>query len=107
MTIVVGAALFFFIPRWDVESREVPDNEPLRTVGFSKTITLGELGDVVQNPDVVMRVQFFRGRSSRPFKLADEPLLRGSVVTRYEQRRLDAAHAQAPPVSLPTEADAP
>ncbi|MGD9721912.1 MAG: DUF3488 and DUF4129 domain-containing transglutaminase family protein [Pirellulales bacterium] len=84
-TFAVAAVLFFFIPRRDVQNREVPTTEPLRSVGFSKTITLGELGEVVQNPDVVMRIEFFHGHSSRPFKLVDEPLLRGSVVTHYEE----------------------
>jgi transglutaminase-like putative cysteine protease len=84
MTLLAGSLLFFFIPRWQIENREVATDEPLRAVGFSRTITLGELGEVVQNPDVVMRIQFFRGLGTRPFQLADEPLLRGSVVTRYE-----------------------
>lgn len=84
MTMVV---MFFFLPRWDVQSNEVPTSEPLRSVGFSKTVTLGDLGEVVQNPDVVMRIQFFRGLSNRPLQLADEPLLKGSVVTHYESGR--------------------
>jgi transglutaminase-like putative cysteine protease len=84
VTLAVAALTFFMIPRWTIRSREVPTNEPLRAVGFSKTITLGELGEVVQNPDVVMRIEFFRGHSLRPFKLVDEPRFRGSVVTHYE-----------------------
>jgi hypothetical protein len=79
----VGAALFFVLPRRDVQRREVASTEPLRSVGFSKTVTLGELGEVVNNPDVVMRIEFFRGRESRPFKLIGEPLFRGTVVVRY------------------------
>ncbi len=83
-TIVVTMLLFFIIPRIDADSREAATDESLHTVGFSKTITLGELGEVVQNPDVVMRIEFYRGWSSQPFKLAEEPLFRGSVVTRYD-----------------------
>jgi hypothetical protein len=47
---------------------------------------LGELGEVIENPDVVMRVTFFRGRGDRAFQLTGEPLFRGTVVTRYEGR---------------------
>jgi transglutaminase-like putative cysteine protease len=96
VTLVVTALLFFFIPRWNIRNREVATNEPLRAVGFSKTITLGELGEVVQNPDVVMRVEFFRGHSRRPFKLLDEPLFRGSVVTHYDH----GAWTQSQPATL-------
>jgi hypothetical protein len=83
-TVAVTMLLFFFLPRWAAGNREVSNSEPIRSVGFSKTIMLGELGEVVQNPEVVMRIQFFRGRSMRPFQLADEPLFRGTVVTNYQ-----------------------
>jgi len=84
LNIVVSVILFFALPRWDVPNREIATTEPLRTVGFSKKVTLGELGEVVNNPDLVMRIQFFRGRESRAFKLTGEPMFRGTVVTRYE-----------------------
>jgi len=87
VSLVTMCLMFFFLPRWDVQSNEVPTSEPLRSVGFSTTVTLGELGEVVQNPDVVMRIQFFRGLSNRPLQLADEPLLKGSMVTHYESGR--------------------
>jgi transglutaminase-like putative cysteine protease len=103
---VVCGLLFFFIPRWDVINREMPINEPLRTVGFTTTITLGELGDVVQNPDVVMRIEFLRGRSGKPFKLADEPLLRGSIVTRYDSGAWTQPR-RGTAISLPREAPPP
>ncbi len=103
---MVAGLLFFFIPRWDVVNREVPVNDPLRTIGFTTTITLGELGDVVQNPDVVMRLELLRGRSGRPFKMADEPLLRGSVVTRYKAGAWTQSR-RGTPVSLPGEPTPP
>jgi hypothetical protein len=86
----LGAAsaivLFLLLPRWDVENREVASREPLHSVGFSKTVTLGELGEVTRNPNVVMRVQLLRaiGQEVKPFKLNGEPLFRGCVVSRYE-----------------------
>lgn len=85
MAFTLGAStlLFFVLPRWDVPNRQVATLDTLRSVGFSKTVTLGDLGEVVNNPDLVMRVQFFRGRDTRPFKLINEPLFRGTAVTRY------------------------
>jgi hypothetical protein len=92
-TIAVTMVLFFFLPRWATANREASNNEPVRAVGFSKTITLGELGEVVQNPQVVMRIQFFRGLSMRPFQLAEDPLLRGTVVTHYESGSWTQGHS--------------
>ena len=92
--VTVGAVLFFVLPRWDVLRREVASTEPLRSVGFSKTVTLGELGEVVNNPDVVMRIEFFRGRESRPFKLdwrAAVPRDRGHAIC---QRHVDATRPE-------------
>ena len=82
---VLGAVVVFpLLPRWEVRNREVATREPLRSVGFSKTVMLGELNEVVNNVDVVMRIEFSRGRDDRPFKLIGEPLFRGTVVTYYE-----------------------
>ncbi|REK06699.1 MAG: DUF3488 domain-containing protein [Planctomycetota bacterium] len=103
VTIVMGGLLFLALPRWSAGRLETTTVEPLQTVGYSKTVTLGELGAVVNNPDVVMRVTFYRGRSNRPLRLAAEPLFRGNVVTRYE------GHTWSQPVTtrssgLPTDA---
>jgi len=85
MVFTLGAStlLFFALPRWDVPNREFTTVDTLRSVGFSKTVTLGDLGEVVNNPDLVMRVQFFQGRETTAFKLINEPLFRGTAVTRY------------------------
>jgi transglutaminase-like putative cysteine protease len=79
----VTVVLFFIIPRAESGDRQSNTDETLRTVGYSSTITLGELGEVVQNPDLVMRIAFYLGRSSTPFKLAEEPLFRGAAVSHY------------------------
>ncbi len=105
-TVVVSGGLFFLLPRWTVINREIAVTQPLQTVGFSKTVTLGELGEVVQNPDIVMRIQFFHGRSNRPFKLRNEPLLRGTTVTNYEGARWAQANSSAP-VWLPIDHRSP
>ncbi len=86
LTFVTSALVFLALPRWNVERLEMMSAEPLRTVGFSKTVTLGELGEVVNNSDTVMRIWFFRGRGDRAVRLTGEPLFRGTVVTRYEDR---------------------
>jgi transglutaminase-like putative cysteine protease len=107
LTLGVTAVVFFSLPRWNIPNREVDSSEPLRTVGFSKTVTLGELGGVVNNPNVVMRVEFFHGYGNRPFKLAGEPLFRGTVVTRYEGGQWTQSAPTSPPVPLPVRDKSP
>lgn len=85
--VLISAAIFFATPRWQITNREAATIEPLRSVGFSKTVTLGEFGEVVNNSDLVMRVSFFRGQSSQAFKLTGEPLFRGTVVSQYQDGR--------------------
>ena len=82
-TVAASILLFFVLPRWEIPNREVASSSVLRSVGFTRTVTLGDLGEVVNNPDLVMRVQLYHGRDTRPFKLINEPLFRGTAVTRY------------------------
>jgi transglutaminase-like putative cysteine protease len=102
VTVVLSAVTFLLLPRWSVASFEMATTEPLRMVGYSKTVTLGELGEVVNNPDLVARITLFRGHSNRPLKLAGEPLFRGTVVTRYEGRTWSQPSGSHP-LMLPTE----
>ena len=106
VTLCATAMIFFFLPRWNVQDRSQDTNESLRSIGFSKKVTLGELGEVVHNADLVMRVQFFRGLSRLPFKLDGAPLLRGSVVDRYDGRSWTQTETRNS-VPLPTQAKTP
>jgi transglutaminase-like putative cysteine protease len=105
-TLVVMAMIFFALPRWTVRSRESASTDQLRSVGFSKKVTMGELGEVVNNPDLVMRLQFFSSHGTVPFKLAHDPLLRGTVVARYSSGQWSHT-LPASPVSVPTEERTP
>lgn len=100
---IVATPLFLSLPRWTVSTFESTDTEPIRTVGFSDTVMLGELGGAVNNPELVMRVTFFRGRGDSPMRLVGEPLFRGTVLTRYTGR-VWSQPTQSHPIALPTEA---
>ena len=76
------APVYLLFPRVDRQSEGFDDE--IRSVGFSKDVTLGEqAGEATLNPDVVMRVQLFEEPSGIPFQLIGEPLFRGSVATGY------------------------
>jgi transglutaminase-like putative cysteine protease len=86
LTIFGAGLLFLVLPRWTTVNIESIESDPVRTVGFSETVMLGELGGVIENPEVVMRVTFYRGRGERPMKLIGDPLFRGTVLTNYKDR---------------------
>ncbi len=83
LTLVGSAILFFVIPRrgeaWNSNSRQ-------RTVGFDESVELNDFGRILENPQPVMRVTF-RKRNNEPYKLAEEPYFRGSVLTKYRSGR--------------------
>ncbi|HEX3724957.1 MAG TPA: transglutaminaseTgpA domain-containing protein, partial [Pirellulales bacterium] len=106
VTVGVTALIFFLIPRWNVRNGEATVTEAIAEVGFSKKVTLGELGVVVNNPDLVMRVQFFTSHGKAPFKLAGEPLWRGTVVRRYADGEWSQS-MPASPVALREDPPAP
>jgi len=98
LAIAVSSATFFVLPRWQIRNRETSNTTPLRSIGFSKTVTLGELGEVVNNSDVVMRVEFFPGRTNQRLKLAGDPLLRGTVVSEYRDGQWTQGSRKSPAV---------
>lgn len=61
---------------------------PYTSVGFSETVTLGQLGEVYENPEEVMQVSFQSADSSEPYRIGgDSALFRGSVLYRYKLGR--------------------
>jgi protein-glutamine gamma-glutamyltransferase len=101
-----SALVFFAAPRFNVVERQLGAPETLRSIGFSKTVTLGELGEAVNNPDLVLRAQFFHGWSNRPFRLRNEPLFRGAVLNLYNGRIWTQADFSKPRV-MPKEFKTP
>ncbi|MFM2093572.1 MAG: Protein-glutamine gamma-glutamyltransferase [Planctomycetota bacterium] len=55
-------------------------------VGFAPTVSLDEMGQVLQSNDVAMRVAFEDARTGAPYLLNEEPYFRGLVLSRYGQR---------------------
>ncbi|MCA9248151.1 MAG: DUF3488 domain-containing protein [Planctomycetales bacterium] len=82
-TMVVTLLLFFTIPRFGKSALRGFGQAERRMVGYSQDIELGDLGQIVENPETVMQLQLFEGASDEPFRLTGEPYLRGSVLTTY------------------------
>jgi len=56
-TLVVGAGLFFLIPRWSAGYLSAFNLQPSLLTGFSDNVTLGEIGVIKQSQAVVMRIK--------------------------------------------------
>jgi hypothetical protein len=103
-TLFVAIVCFLFLPRF---GRALVDTTGTG-IGYNPTVKLGDLGPLLQNPELVMQVEFFdsAGQFVEP---AAPPLLRGSVLNFYHQGEWKLAVPEAqPPMrwhSLPTGAE--
>ena len=96
-TLVLTAVIFAIVPRLGQSGSLLPRfsslgwgggrSDPLRTVGFSDTVRLGELGMVIENPEEVLRVEFRDGVTGEHYPIQGEIYLRGVVLTHYEEAK--------------------
>ena len=84
-TIAIAGVIFIAMPRQGKGLWRVGNALQQRSVGFTETVRLGALGEVSQNPAEVMEVSFLEGNNTTPIQLSEPPLLRGTVLTRYEE----------------------
>lgn len=85
--LAMTALVFLVTPRLRETAREaaVASVASVQQSGVSETVTLGTFGEILENPDRVMRVRFFAPESDEPLELVGEPLFRGFVVRDYEE----------------------
>jgi transglutaminase-like putative cysteine protease len=82
------AGIFFFvIPRSLDSSWHQPRLGSMRTVGFANKISLGQMGKVLKNKEVVMRVAFNDLETGLPYEVFGSPYFRGSALSIYQQSR--------------------
>lgn len=86
-TLLFSLVWFFGLPRAGKKGPWRPAGVlSYTTVGFSESVTLGQLGEVYENPEEVMQVTFRDYASDESYRIGgDTPLFRGSVL--YEYRR--------------------
>lgn len=91
-TLVVAIVCFLFLPRF---GRALVDTTP-GSIGYNPTVKLGDLGPLLQNPELVMAVEFFdsAGQFVEP---ASPPLLRGSILNFYHRGEWKLAVPDAQP----------
>ena len=72
-------------------------SKTVSTVGFNDQITLGALGETLENPQEVMQLKLLDPTTRQTYPMRDEVYLRGSVVSWYSQNHW----RRDPPPSVP------
>ncbi len=83
-SLVLTMLVFVTIPR--ASNRPWQQREflaPRATVGFTDSVSLGQIGTIANNPASVMRAQFFDLETREPYKVRGELYFRGVVLTNY------------------------
>ena len=88
VTMALGGVIFFLMPRSARPDRVGPRHgyAANHLTGFTDTVRLGQLGEILENETVVMSVEF-RDEKANPADPPPEPLWRGVTLVEYEDRR--------------------
>jgi hypothetical protein len=81
-TLIIGAVIFFLIPRFTTGYLSAMNLQPTLMTGFSDNVTLGEIGRIKKNSAVVMRIRV-EGDPAR----AEGIRWRGLALTDFDGRR--------------------
>jgi protein-glutamine gamma-glutamyltransferase len=79
MTVVLSVPIFLAVPRGSLGLFGQPDN---RVAGFSNSVRLGEIGQILGNPEIIMRV----GVDRRPDELPVDLKWRGVALNHFDGR---------------------
>ena len=86
-TLLFAGIFFLTVPRSLESSWHQPRLGMARTVGFANEISLGQMGKVLKNHEVVMRVAFTDRETGLPYEVFGTPYFRGSALARYQRDR--------------------
>jgi len=103
-SLIVGMGIFTMTPRiwignWELPSSDLSGIEEMglgkSVSGFTKTVQLGDMGEILENPTPVMEVTFADAQSKQSLSLdqvlgklgRQELLFRGTTLSQYESGR--------------------
>lgn len=84
LTLVLAVFCFLVMPRFGQQQWR-PANMPATrsVVGYSDEVTLGEVGEIAEDPTVVMQLWLTHGDSGAIYRLSEPPMLRGTSLSLY------------------------
>lgn len=88
LTLLLGGIMFLLMPRWETRNarRFSPQGMSQHLTGFSDSVQLGQMGQILENEAVVLTVELFNDNGDRATP-PSEPLWRGLSMHRYEKGR--------------------
>jgi hypothetical protein len=110
--LMLGLAMFLLVPRvWIGGGGARYQGEPgsrQAVVGFSGEVRLGQIGQILESTERVMRVKVFDRDADKPIAIEDfaatfglsEPLFRGAVLERYQNGRWKGGREETPATIL-------
>lgn len=78
-----GGRIDFRFPRFGQRVQSRSDGSVRRSVGFSDSVELGELGKIIEDPEQVLEVQLTHYASSQRYPVRGGVYLRGAVLNQY------------------------
>jgi transglutaminase-like putative cysteine protease len=94
-TVAFTVLLFFAVPRLGGTAWRGTLPSPTHVVGFSPKVTLGELGEIIESRDEVLRIRFF-DRAGRPYRVMGGIYLHGATLLEYSQGQWTAETSASP-----------
>ena len=79
-TFVFAVVLFFAAPRLESSARRSLHTQTQHVVGFSSEVRLGDLDEILQSDETVMRVSFREPKTDLPYRVLGDPYIRGSIL---------------------------
>ncbi len=95
-TWILALVVFFVTPRMGNAVWRGAQHGGTRTVGFSREIRLGEMGEILQNNATAMRLKVF-DREGRVVTLTKPPYIRGAALSVYQFERNQGKWSQPYP----------
>lgn len=107
--LLVGAVLFAVLPRWGPLAMGIPRLGALpwrnpagtRSVGFSDRVELGQLGELMDNPEEVFTAEFRTLASNESYRPDGYVFFRGAVLTDYSNGAWSTGFSSGRRVALP------
>jgi hypothetical protein len=91
-TLGLTFVLFFALPRFGWQAWRGTISRPQPLVGFTDKVTLGDLGQINESHDAVMRVQFFRELDGKPQPIRGPIYLHGAIMMLYDHGQWRTGH---------------
>ncbi len=100
-TLLLGGLIFLLMPRRASMGRALTGSPPgHHLTGFDDEVKLGQMGEILENDEVVMRIELFDEEGNR-YHPVGEPLWRGVTMAHYEDGRWKR-QVEANPPTFPT-----